>query len=80
MALTISILLLLGAILFVVRFVRSRFGAVSDLPDSDLPDPDLSDEDYGGWPGDGGLGSPALRKGGPKRKVSTAEIEEPDES
>ena len=43
MALTVSILLLLAVIFFVLRFVRSRFGTVSDLPDSDLPDSDLLD-------------------------------------
>jgi len=80
MALTISILLILGAILLVVRFVRSRFAAASDLPDSDLPDSDLPDEDSGDWPDDPRLGSPALRKGGPKRRVTAAEAEEPDES
>jgi len=75
MALAISILLLIGAILLVVLFVRSRFCAVSDLPDSDLPD-----DNAGDWPDDPHLGSPALRKGGPKRKVTAAEAEEPDES
>jgi hypothetical protein len=64
MALTISILLLLGAILLVVRFVRSRFRAASYLPDSDLPDSDLPEGDHGDWPDDPRLGSPALRTGG----------------
>jgi hypothetical protein len=80
MALTIFILLILGAILLVVRFVRSTFSAVSDLPDSDPPDSDLPDEDSSDWPDDPRLGSPALRKGGPKTKVAAAETEEPDES
>jgi hypothetical protein len=70
MALTISILLLLGVILFVVRFVRSRFGGASDLPDEDSSD----------WPDDPRLGSPVRRKGGPKAKLTAAEVEEPDES
>lgn len=75
MALTISILLLFGVILFVVRFVRSRFGAVSHLPDSDLPD-----DDSPAGPNDPRLGNPVRRKGGPKAKFTAAEVEEPDES
>jgi hypothetical protein len=75
MALTISVLLLLGVILFVIRFVRSRFGGASDLPDSDLPDEDSSD-----WLDDPRLGSPVRRKGGPKATRTAAEVEEPDES
>src|SRR5215469_13701550 len=74
MAVTLSILLLLAAIFFVLRFVRSRFGAVSDLPDSDLPDSDLPDN----GPHDPNLGSPAVLRGSPKRKISAAEVEEPD--
>ena len=53
-----------------LRFVRSRFGAVSDLPDSELPDSDLPDNGSH----DPKLGSPALLKGGPKRKVSATAI------
>jgi len=72
-ALTISILFLLGAMLFVVRFVRSRFGATSDLPD-DTPD-DTDDE----WPDDPHSGVPVVHTGGPKGKSAAAEVEEPDE-
>lgn len=73
------ILLLIGAIfLGVLRFVRSRFRAASDLDDSDIPDSDLPEEDYGDWPDDPHSGSPALLKGGPKRKITAAEAEEPE--
>ena len=76
MALAICVLFFLGAVVLVIRFVRSRFSAASDLSDSDLPDSDL-DED-GEWPDDPRLGSPALRTGGPKRKITAAEAEEPE--
>ena len=72
----LSILLVLAVVYFVLRFVRSRFVAVSDLPESDLPDPDLPDD----GPYDPHSGSPALLRGGPKRKISAAEVEEPDDA
>ena len=75
MARVLSILLLLGVIFLVVRFVRSRFGMSSNLSDSDLPDEDSDD-----GPGDPRLGSPVRNKGGPRRKVTAAQAEEPDES
>jgi len=82
MTAAVSILLLLAVVFFVVlRFVRSRFHAVSDLPDCDLPDPDLPDSDLPNNGPDGpNLGSPALLRGGPKKKISNAEVEEPDDS
>ena len=65
MTLAISILILLAVILFVVRFVRSRFQAASDMPEDVNDDPRAA--------------VPVLRKGGPKDKTSAAAVEEPDE-
>lgn len=66
MALTVSVLLLLGVVLFVVRFVRSVFGQKSEeQPDSNCSDPFS--------------GVPVRRKGGPPGRVAAAEAEEPDE-
>jgi hypothetical protein len=62
--------LLLAAILFVVRFVQSRFGAASALPEDDPND----------GPGDPRSEIPVRRKGGPMGRVAAAEVEEPDES
>lgn len=76
MAMTLAIMLVLTVIFFVLRFVRSRFGTVSDLPDSDLPDSDLPHD----GPDDPNLGSPARLRGGPKRKTGAAEVEEPDDA
>ena len=68
MALAISILLLLAAILFTVRFVYSRFRAASDLSEDD---PDDGDDPHSGVP--------VQRSGGPKGRIAAAEVEEPDD-
>jgi hypothetical protein len=77
MALAIIILLLVGTMfVLVLRFVRSRFLASSDLDDSDISDSDEPED--GDWLDDPHSGSPALLKGGPKRKITAAEAEGPE--
>jgi hypothetical protein len=76
MALAIVIPLLVGTIFLVLRFVRSRFLTSSDLDDSDISDSDEPED--GNWLDDPHSGSPALLKGGPKKKITAAEAEEPE--
>jgi hypothetical protein len=64
----VEIIVVLAAILFVARFVYSRFSATSELS-----------EDRGGGSRDPYSPVPVRRKGGPKGKTAAATVEPPDE-